>query len=127
MKAMKTLFCCLGFLLFTLTASAADVSGKWTGSFDVTAPNGETKNDRAVMNLKQNGDEITGTAGPSDERQWAIGKGKIEGDKITFEVQTNEPLIKFELRLIDGHLKGEASGEGGGGTMKAKVDLTRKE
>ena len=100
---MKTLLGCL--LLFSFTLSAADVTGKCTGSFDITGPDGETKQDHAFMNLKQNGDEITGTAGPNEERQWPISKGKIEGDKITFEVQTDEPILKFDLRLIDGHLK----------------------
>ena len=121
---MKTLLGSL--LLFIFTLAGTELTGKWTGSFDVTGPDGETKKDHAFMNLKQNGDELTGTAGPSEERQWPISKGKIEGDKVTFEVQTDEPLLKFDLRLIDGHLKGEARGEKDGKTMKAALDLTRK-
>ena len=121
---MKTLVRC--FLLFTVTLLAADVSGKWSGTFERTGPDGETKMSSSYMNLKQTGDEITGTAGPDENRQWPITNGKIEGDKITFEVQTDNPLLKFELRLIDGHLKGEARGEKDGKTMKAVLDLTRK-
>ncbi|MBK9316926.1 MAG: hypothetical protein IPM55_22170 [Acidobacteria bacterium] len=78
------------------------------------------------MVLKQNGTELTGTAGPNSGQQWEILKGKIEGNKVTFEVQTDQPLIKFELMLIDGHLKGQAKAEHEGMTMGAEVDLQRK-
>src|SRR5215203_3634027 len=114
------------FLLFVPALAAPDLTGKWSGSFLITGPDGQTKDDMAFMDLKQNGAELTGTAGPSPEQQWAIQKGKVEGNKITFEVQTNEPLLKFELTLIDGHLKGEAKGEHEGRTMKATLDLQRK-
>jgi hypothetical protein len=78
------------------------------------------------MDLKQSGAELTGTAGPSAEEQLPIQKGKVEGDKITFEVQTNGPLMKFELALVDGHLKGEAKAEFDGQVRKATLDLQRK-
>jgi hypothetical protein len=78
------------------------------------------------MDLKQKGPELTGPAGESPERQWAIQKGKVEGNKMTFEVQTEGPLIKFELTLIDGHLKGEAKAEHEGKSMKAAIDLERQ-
>src|SRR2546425_358372 len=57
---MKTLLGSL--LLFIFTLAGTELTGKWTGSFDVTGPDGETKKDHAFMNLKQNGDELTGTA-----------------------------------------------------------------
>jgi hypothetical protein len=41
-------------------------------------------------------------------------------------VKAGEPLIKFELELVDGHLKGEANAEHEGRTMKAAVDLKRR-
>jgi hypothetical protein len=120
---MNKLFC--SFLLFASLA-AADLTGKWTGSFDTTGPDGEMKQSTAYMDLKQNGSEVTGTAGPNQNRQWPIMKGKIDGDQITFEVQSDGPLMKFELRLVDEHLKGEAHAERDGKTMKAKLDLTKK-
>jgi hypothetical protein len=124
---MKKLAYAVSFFLLLVPALAApDLTGKWSGSFLITGPDGQTKDDMAFMDLKQNGAELTGTAGPSPEQQWAIQKGKVEGNKITFEVQTDEPLLKFELTLIDGHLKGEAKGEHEGRTMKATLDLQRK-
>jgi hypothetical protein len=123
---MKALVCVIGLLLLLAPAMAAeDLSGKWAGSFIITM-DGETRDDVAYLVLKQNGAELTGTAGPNEQQQWAILKGKVEGNKVTFEVQTDEPLLKFELTLVDGHLKGEAKAEHEGKTMKAAVDVTRK-
>ena len=80
---MKRTVCCL---LLSVVSLLADVTGKWSGSFDVTGPDGETKADTAFLNLKQDGGKITGTAGPNEEHQFDIKTGKIEGDKIALEV-----------------------------------------
>jgi|SRR5262245_19868209 len=117
---------CLVLLLTSVLMGAEDLSGKWSGSFIMTSPDGEKKDDLIYAVLKQSGTELTGTAGPNSNEQWAILKGKIDGNKVTFEVQTPEPLIKFELALIDGHLKGQAKGDHGGQSMKADVDMQRK-
>lgn len=125
---MKKLAIALGFvLLFAPTMMASEeLSGQWSGSFIMTGPNGETKDDTAYMELKQTGTELSGTAGPNPDKQWAIQKGKVEGIKVTFEVQTDVPVLKFDLTLAGGHLKGEAKGEFDGRTIKAAVDLQRK-
>ena len=115
---------CVIFLLLSV-AMAAEVTGKWSGSFVINGPDGGTKDSEAYMDLKQNGTELTGTAGPSLDKQWAIQKGKVEGDKLTFEVQSDGPLIKFELTLSNDHLKGEAKAEHDGQSMKATIDLQR--
>jgi hypothetical protein len=106
--------------------AAEDLTGKWSGSFVMTFSDGGSKDSTAFMDIKQKEAEITGTAGESPDRQWAIQKGKIEGNKVIFEVQTEGPLIKFELTLVDGHLKGEAKAEHEGKSMKAAVDLQRQ-
>jgi len=125
---MKPFVCVLLLLGLALSAAAADVSGKWSGSFTITGPNGETKDAEALLVLKQNGSEITGTVGPNESERFAIAKGKIEGDKITMETAEGGggPVIKFELRLEGDHIKGDAAGEHDGQTMKAKLDLTRE-
>ncbi len=123
MKIFASIICLL--LLFSLnTVSAEDFTGKWSGSFVMTL-DGETRDDMAYMDLKQNGAELTGTAGPNVDKQWAIQKGKVTGNKATFEVQSDEPLIQFELELVDGHLKGNAKAEHQGRKMTAVVDLTK--
>jgi hypothetical protein len=106
--------------------AAEDLTGKWSGSFVMTFSDGGSKDSTAFMDIKQKEAEITGTAGENPDRQWAIQKGKVEGNKVTFEVQTEGPLIKFELTLVGGHLKGEAKAEHEGNSMKAAVDLQRQ-
>src|SRR5262245_36083254 len=99
-------------LLATVTIAADNtLTGKWSGSFIVTSSDGETKDDRLLLDLKQNGAELIGTAGPNQEERFPIQKGKVERNKLTFEVQSPKFLINFELSLIDGHLKGEAKAE----------------
>jgi hypothetical protein len=113
-------------VLLTSVVASSDLSGKWSGSFLQNLPDGSKKDSQAFMDLKQSGTEITGTAGPSQNQQWEIRKGKVAGDKITFEIQgDNQPVISFELTLVDGHLKGEAKAERDGQKMSAILDLQR--
>jgi hypothetical protein len=122
---MKILVCFLLMLGLTLSATAADVNGKWSGSFNITKPDGESKEETAFLVLKQNGTELTGTVGPREEEQFPIEKGKIEGDKITLEATADGAVIKFELVLAGDHIKGDANGSHDGQPMKAKLDVTR--
>ena len=123
---MKKLACVVGLALLLASAllAADDLTGKWAGSFNITME-GESHDDAVYIVLKQNGTELTGTAGPNADKQWPL-KGKVEGNKATFEVQSDGPLVKFELTLADGHLKGEAKAEHEGHSMKAVVDAQRK-
>jgi hypothetical protein len=75
---MRKLFACLLFSACVL--GAADLTGTWSGSFDITSSNGETKADTAYMALKEKDGEVTGTAGPNEEKQWSLRKGKLEGE-----------------------------------------------
>ena len=125
---MKKLVSLVSFvlLLAPVLLAADNLTGKWSGSIVVTFPEGKTKDEMAFMDLKQNGAELTGTAGEGPDKQLAIQKGKVDGNKITFEVQTDNALIKFELTLVDGHLKGEAIAEREGKSTKAALDLQRQ-
>jgi hypothetical protein len=76
------------------------------------------------MDVKQKGTDLTGTAGPSAENQWPL-KGTVNGNKLTFEVQSDGPLIKFALDFAEGHLKGDANAEQDGKKLSAKVDMQR--
>jgi hypothetical protein len=124
---MRAFACCLLLLGLALSAAAADITGNWSGSFNITGPGGETKESGALLVLKQNGSEITGTVGPNEDQRHPIAKGKIEGDKITLEIAEGDdhPAIKFELVLEGDHIKGDASGSHDGQTMRAKLDVTR--
>jgi phage gp45-like len=123
MKKLMSAIALAAALTLTLLA-AEDLSGKWSGSFNITM-DGETKNEAIYLNLTHKGTEITGTAGPSAEEQWPILNGKIEGAKVTFDVQADRPLVKFDLTLTDGHLKGNAKAEVEGKSFSAVVDAQR--
>ena len=122
---MKVFACFFLLAALALSAAASEVTGKWSGSFNASGPDGETKESTAVFLLKQNGSELTGSVGPNEDEQHQITKGKIEGDKITLEANHDGGVIKFELALVEDHIKGDATAMHDGQSMKAKLDLTR--
>jgi len=89
-----------------LTLSAADVSGKWSGN--VTAPGGEITT--GYFDLRQTGEELSGTAGPSAQTQWPIRKGSIRGTKLEFEVaMPDQGVMRFDLTVEGERIQGEMS------------------
>jgi hypothetical protein len=120
---MKRTMCCF---LLSVVSLLADVTGKWSGSFDITGPDGEIKSETAFLNLKQDGNKITGTAGPNEDHQMEIKTGKIEGAKIALEVLLEDGnVLTFDLALVEDHIKGNAKGEMDGEKKTAKIDVTR--
>jgi hypothetical protein len=122
---MKTVLCSL--FLIASNLSAADLTGKWSGTYDVAISDGDTMKGHVYMVLTQNGSDLTGTIGPDQQQQSQITKGKVEGDRITFESQTEGPLMRFELRLEDDHIRGEGTGDQQGTKIRAKIELARQE
>jgi hypothetical protein len=108
-------------------AKPADLTGVWTGTFTPSdgGPGG------AHIDLKQKGAEVTGTAGPGADRQVAISNGKVTTVKdvtsVTFDAtQPNGLVLKFNLTLVDGRLKGKANAEAPSGEKReAAVDVGR--
>ena len=120
---MKKLFVCLILASVIALFADVDVTGKWSGTFDASGGNGEIGT--ALLTLKQTGTEITGSVGPSEDQQYSIQKGKIEGDKVTLEVENEGHTMHFALVLAGDHLKGEAHMEADGQARTAKLDVTR--
>lgn len=119
---MKTLVCTLLIALFAMTAFAADVTGKWTGTF---SPEGDDPSGAYVI-LKQSGTTLTGSAGPNEGQQWPLSNGKIEGNKITGVVNSPEGMVfKLDLTLEGDRIKGVINATRDGQPMKATIDLTR--
>jgi hypothetical protein len=103
----------------------ADVAGKWSGSMALTLPDGQSRDGAILMDLKQTGNDLTGTAGPSVEQSGPV-KGKVDGDKVAFDLEgPNGLALHFTLVLADGHLKGDMSADIQGMKMSGKVDVTR--
>jgi hypothetical protein len=120
---LKQLFCL--FTAAALALAAADVTGVWSGDFEMTR-NGETRPDRVHMQLKQDGTSVTGTAGPGEDRQWQISNAKLSGDKLTFDVVIPDGgVMKFDLTVEADRMKGSALGERGEERMTVKVDVKR--
>ncbi len=88
---------------------------------------GETKNDTAYLDLKEKAGDVTGKAGPNPDQQWPLKKGKLDGQKLTFEVSTDDGgLLVFELSFDGESVKGDCAGTGNGGEkLTAKVNLKR--
>ncbi|HKE28054.1 MAG TPA: hypothetical protein VKB88_37130 [Bryobacteraceae bacterium] len=122
---MKTIVLCffLGAAI-AFTAAAADVTGKWSGSF--AAEGGDSGS--AYVILKQAGSKVTGSGGPAATEQWPGLQGTVDGNKVSFEVKSasDGTVYKCELVLEGDHLKGDVVFTPSGGEPgKAKLELTR--
>ena len=128
---MKRLALLFALTLFVLPALAAeDFTGKWSGQFTGVAPDGNQVTEPILLNLVHKGAELTGTAGPSADTQWKILKGKVDGDKVSFEVQaggdtSGGPYVTITMAYAEGHLKGDFNAQRGTEKLTAKIDLTR--
>jgi len=84
-------------LMIALAATAlaaADVTGTWRGTL---TPDGRDAGP-ALLILKQEGNAVTGTAGPDANESHPISKGKVDNDTVTFEVETPDGVMKFALK-----------------------------
>ncbi len=114
--------CVLLAIASAALAVAADVTGKWTGTL---APDGGDAH-TALLVLKQDGMSITGTAGPDESQQFPIKNGKVDGNKVVFDVSpTDESLYHMELVLDGDRLKGDLTAHREDQTMTAKLDVSR--
>ena len=64
-------------------------------------------------------------SGPSEDEQFAIQKGKIDGDKITLLVDHDGHTMTFNLVLAADRITGDAQMSRDGQTMKARIDVSR--
>jgi hypothetical protein len=101
-----------------------NISGKWSGTFDITGPDGSVQHTTAFLILKQDGDVITGSAGPGEDQQKEIQEGKLNGAGIDFFMMGQTRMV-FHLRVEGDHIRGDASTETDDGKMTAKLDVTR--
>jgi len=56
--------------------------------------------------LKQEGTSLTGSAGPSESKQFQITTGKVDGDHLIFEVKMGGGTIRFDLTGTSAELRG---------------------
>ena len=109
-------------LLLAASLTAAEVSGKWTGT--MTPPNG-----RAVpvfLTLYEQGQEISGSIGLGAETgQVAIADVQLHGDRLSFHApDLRNHAVAFQLTVADRFLSGEATSEGQ--TLKVNLSLSAR-
>jgi hypothetical protein len=113
--------------LSAFQAKPADLTGVWTGTLNRSDGGSGT----AYLDLKQKDEDLTGSAGPDADRQSPITPGKIttiEGvTRVTFDsTQPNGAVMKFDLKLVEGRLKGKVVGERNGQTIEGTLDVGRE-
>jgi hypothetical protein len=112
MRKLLTLGSLLGLL--TLTALAADVTGKWVAQ--VPGRDGQTR--EVTFNLKADGNTLTGTVTTRRGDQ-PITEGKIDGDNISFsqtmEFGGNQVKLLYKGTVSGDEIKFTRSREGGQG------------
>ena len=79
-------------LLLAAPAGAADVDGKWTGMFDT--PNGSVT---VGFTFKADGEKLTGSTTGPDGREIEIKDGKVDGNKISFNLALDFGGMPFVL------------------------------
>ena len=90
-------------LVMTIVALAADVSGKWTATFDT-----QIGQQNYTYTLKVAGDTVTGTAS-SDNGSSEITEGKLAGDTISFvenlKYQDMAIRVEYTGKIVDGEIQ----------------------
>jgi hypothetical protein len=119
----------LAFLLMLapLALAAADVSGKWAGAMDIKGPDGSVNSTPVTAEFKQTGATVTGAAGVAGQDQFALEKGTLDGNQLTFEVHAPDGVYAVKATLTgDTQLKGEvAFTSPEGAKVTASLTMTR--
>lgn len=121
---MKKFLCLCAVLMLALgTANAfapADVTGDWTAQ--MSGPNGEMQ---LTFHFKQEADKLTGNVGSSmGGDPIEISNGKVDGDKISFDVSFNGNTISHEGTVSADEIKLTTKSEGG--QMPDGMEMTLK-
>ena len=130
----KLLFVTTILLVVAFAAFAADVSGKWT--YEQQGRNGNSQT--VTLNLTASGSSLTGTVTGGMGRRGGgeapppanISNGKVDGDKISFEVTRefngNSFTTKYKGTLSGDQLKLTVERPGrDGNTMTTEVTAKR--
>jgi hypothetical protein len=104
-------------LMFTLTASAADVTGTWKATAE--GPNGTMER---TFVLKVEGSRLTGETTSSIFGKSVINDGKVDGDNLSFTItvkfQDNEMKLNYKGRVSGNEIKFTVETPNGGQTIE---------
>ena len=123
-----------GAPLELVNAGNAGVGGRWKGKFDLGTPGGQPDKEKPYLgwkslylDLKVDGEKVTGTAYPEDGSQYDIADGQQVNGELTFNLGFGDdgkknPLA-FKFNRPDGDaVRGVATGNG----VSAQVALLRQ-
>ena len=106
-----------------------DVNGTWTG--EVRGQEGGTGKVRFV--LLQEGDRISGTAGPLEKQNPGhIYDAKLEGTHLTFAADDTDETegvtltYRFDLTVANSQMQGKAHGRSGDRSWTLDISMTRE-
>jgi hypothetical protein len=111
-------------LLLSMNAAAGDLTGKWSGAFKV---DGADHNVPQLFILKQDGNKLTGSGGPDQSEQYPIENGKVDGDRVRFELTTGEWQFTYNLKAVDAKMAGDLELKSINNGRTAKVSLSKAE
>jgi hypothetical protein len=97
---MKKLFCICAALFFGLSAMsarAADVTGNWTA--EMKTPDGNSM--QLNYTLKQDGASLTGTTQGPQGDQIELSNGKVDGNKLSFDVSFSGMTFHYTGTISD--------------------------
>ncbi|HKF04669.1 MAG TPA: hypothetical protein VKB49_20265 [Candidatus Sulfotelmatobacter sp.] len=109
-------------LLLVSTAVAADLSGKWSGTFRATGADHDIPQ---LFILKQDGSKLSGSGGPNEGEQYPIESPRIDDDKVAFEITTGEWKFSYHLKVSGPHLTGDLELTSADTRRTAKVALNK--
>jgi hypothetical protein len=112
----------LGLLLSITTAGASNVTGKWSGTMQLE---GQTRSEPVYMVLKQEGNKLAGSGGPNENEQNPFEGGKVEGNKLMFDIPLGESSMHFEMEAQEDQITGEMRRQREGKVETAKISLKR--
>jgi hypothetical protein len=116
----------LSVFLTTVMLSGAEVTGRWSGTFAFTTDDGQKGEAPVLLILKQEGTKVTGTGGRDEADRHEVTVGKIEGDKMTLEVEAGNAPVRLEVTVTGDELTGDVSRTRGDGSKQtAKVTAKR--
>jgi hypothetical protein len=111
-------------LLLTMNAMAGDLTGKWSGSFKVDGADHDVPQ---LFIFKQDGNKLAGSGGPDQSEQYPIEDGRVDGNRVRFEITTGEWKFTYSLRASDAKLAGELELKSVDNRRTAKVNLSREQ
>jgi len=112
-------------MLFAVSAATGDLTGTWSGTFKVDGADHDVPQ-RII--LKRNGSELTGSGGPDAQEQYPIENGRIDGERVRFEITTGEWKFSYDLKQTKpDSLKGTLELKSVSETRTAEVSLSKAE